>query len=502
MHRILDRQIKRIFGENATISSEWVSFLELISDTYTHSDEDRELLNRSLDLSSKEFLENNHRLEEARKKVEDQAENLARQVDERTFELKERISELEDVRRAMTNLLEDLGEKQEALVRANTKEEALVRDLEKYKLAVDNTSDGVIITDPEGVVIYGNTAVEKSTGYTIEEAIGKKAGALWRSPMNTEYYATFWNTIKTQKKTFTGEIQNKRKNGQLYTAMISISPILNKKGDILHFVGIERDITHEKEIDRAKTEFVSIASHALRTPLTAIDGLASMLLDGEYGQISTEVRQPIADITTSSERLIHLVNDLLNLSRIQAGKMKYTCTDFLISNTISETVRLLLPISKQKGLDLLVGTLDDSTVYGDLDKVKEVLNNLIGNSLKFTYKGTIIISTLQKNEVIEVKIVDTGIGIAQKDYDKLFGQFQQIESIQGKVIGTGLGLHISREMIRKMGGDLWLESSVEGAGSTFVFSIPLSKSVIPRKVQAEFKKTAESISNKVTSIRV
>jgi PAS domain S-box-containing protein len=383
----------------------------------------------------------------------------------------------------MANLLEDFEEEK-------NKEEALAKDLEKFKLAVDNVSDNIIISDPEGVVIYANKAVEKVTGYTAEETIGKKSGSLWSAPMPKEYYQKMWDTIKTQKKMFSSEIQNRRKNGELYTASVSISPILDKNGEVIFFVAIERDISREKEVDRLKDEFVSIASHELRTPLTAIDGLVSMIRDGEYGPIDTNIRQPLEDINASSERLIRLVNDLLNLSRLRSGRMKYTLSDFLLPDTITEAVRLLVPIATQKGLQLATANLEPVTVQADPEKVKEILNNLIGNSLKFTDHGSITVSTKTVNDTVEVHIADTGIGIAKEDQQKLFGLFQQLESGIGRPAGTGLGLHISKELVSKMGGDLRLLQSELGRGSTFAFSLPLAGSPLAKNVLTDIEKEA------------
>lgn len=237
-----------------------------------------------------------------------------------------------------------------------------------------------------------------------------------------------------------------------------------------------------ESLDKLKDEFLSIASHELRTPLTAVNGLVSMVLGGEYGAVNANLKQPLEDMNTSSQRLIHLVNDLLNLSRIQAGKMRYMFSEFPLTDVITEAVHLLQPLSEQKGLQLTTAKLEPVIVQGDSDKVKEILNNLIGNSLKFTDRGSITISVKSEKDKVNVYVTDTGIGIGKADQGKLFGMFEQLESREGRSTGTGLGLHISREMTRKMGGELWIEKSDVGAGSTFAFSLPIAKSSLAEKV--------------------
>src|SRR3989338_3571483 len=238
-----------------------------------------------------------------------------------------------------------------------------------------------------------------------------------------------------------------------------------------------------ESLDKLKDEFLSIASHELRTPLTAINGLVSMILGGEYGEVNANLREPLGDVNASSERLIHLVNYLLSLSRIQAGKMMYTFSEFSIADAVNQAVHLLLPLSEQKGLRLTIAKLEPVIIQGDSDKVKEVLNNLIGNSLKFTDKGSITISTKSEPDKINVYITDTGIGITKDDQNKLFGMFEQLESGKDKSASTGLGLHISREMVRKMGGELWIEKSETGIGSTFAFSLPVAKSKLAHEIK-------------------
>jgi signal transduction histidine kinase len=290
--------------------------------------------------------------------------------------------------------------------------------------------------------------------------------------MSEDFYEKLWQTIKIDKKVFVGELKNKRKNGEEYDALASISPVLDDNDNVLFFVSIERDISKEKELDRIKDEFVSIASHELRTPLTAIDGIVSMMRDGEYGEINKEIRKGLDDVNTASERLITLVNDLLSLSRIQAGRLKYELSEFGVEKPIKDVCDLFSVIVKKKGLELKTESGGEIVAQADMGKFKQILNNLLNNALKFTDSGYISVSFKEEGDNVNISIQDTGCGISKKDMDKLFGKFQQASNQSGRPPGTGLGLHLSREMTRKMGGDLWIAESEVGRGSTFVISLP------------------------------
>src|SRR3989344_1065101 len=309
-----------------------------------------------------------------------------------------------------------------------------------FKLAVQSAFNHIVITDLDGTILYANSAASHMTGFSTLEMIGNTP-RLWGGLMNHSFYKNLWTTIKAKPRTFLGELTNRHKDGTFYTARVRISPIIDSANDMIGFIGTEEDITKEKEVEKY-------------------------------------LKQPLEDVNTSSARLIHLVNDLLNLSRIQAGRMKYTLSEFSIADVITETVQQLEPLFTKKGLKLTTERLKKVRVRGDSDKVKEVLNNLIGNSLKFTDKGGVTVSLKETGDKVQIFVGDTGIGIAKKDQSKLFGNFQQLESGAGRPAGTGLGLHISREMARKMGGDVWLEKSESGKGSVFALSVPLSKKVV------------------------
>ena len=246
-----------------------------------------------------------------------------------------------------------------------------------------------------------------------------------------------------------------------------------------------------KAFDKLKDEFLSVASHELRTPMTAIKGFISMIEEGDYGEVGDKLRTPLRDIEISTDRLIKLVNDMLNISRIEAGRLKFAISEFFINDLLSDIVSSLQPLAKEKRISLEISEFEKIRVQGDEDKVRQILDNLIGNALKFTDKGGVTLSKRSKDEEIEILVADTGIGIAQEDQGKLFKKFELIQPQDvGRPTGSGLGLYISREIARKMGGDVWLERSIKDKGSTFVFSLPLAKMDIAKKVKAEIEKEA------------
>ncbi|MFA6081022.1 MAG: ATP-binding protein [Patescibacteria group bacterium] len=369
----------------------------------------------------------------------------------------------------------------------------VIIDSSIFKMAVDNAFNHIIITDAEGKIIYANKAVKKITHYDPKEILGKTP-AVWGNQMPVEFYKKLWKTIKIKKKPFTGEVTNRRKNDGQYIAHAVISPIL-KHGKLVGFVGTEEDITKQKQIDKMKSDFISIASHELRTPLTAIKGFISMIFDGDYGKLNENIAVPLKDIQLAANRLIELVNNLLNVSRIEAGRMKFTLTDFDISPLVKEITELFQPISKQRNIQILSEGKTKYQVFADKEKVREIFNNLIGNALKFVDHGKITISMKKINsqkDLIFIYVKDTGIGIDPSDQHKLFNKFEQVSSQQfGRPQGSGLGLYISKLIAKKMSGDLWLENSEVKKGSTFAFSIPLSGTMRSIKSKLQIKSEAD-----------
>lgn len=240
-----------------------------------------------------------------------------------------------------------------------------------------------------------------------------------------------------------------------------------------------RDANNQlKDLDDLKDEFVSLASHELRTPMSAIKGSLSTILEGYAGDISNETREFLSAAYNENDRLIRLVNNLLNTSRIESGKLNFTLSDIDMTVLIQEVVKNMQIAVKEKNIFLRhesSGTVP--IVTADEDKIKEVIINLIGNAIKFTSQGGITIKTEIVDGMLQTSIADTGTGIHKEDFDLLFKKFSQVKRDQKYTKsygGTGLGLYLSQKIIEGLGGKIWLDSEV-GKGTTFYFTLPIAK---------------------------
>lgn len=351
-------------------------------------------------------------------------------------------------------------------------------ETEKFKLAVESASDHIIITDPSGTTIFANDAASKITGYSSVEMIGKKAGAkdLWGGQMSEDFYNKFWKTIKEEKNVFIGEVNNRRKNGEMYTALLTVSPVIGKNNEISYFVGVERDITREKQIDQAKTEFVSLASHQLKTPLSVINWYTEMLLAGDAGKLLTEQIKYLGEIYKGNQRMVDLVNALLNVSRIELGTFAIDPEEVQVIDISKDAVKELKPQIDRKHL-LVTEKYDDNNlkITADPNLVRIIFQNLISNAVKYTpEKGHINISINKGETDIEIQVKDTGYGIPKEQQEHIFDKLFRADNIRKKdTEGTGLGLYIVKSILDQSGGKVWFESE-ENEGTTFFVTIPLT----------------------------
>ncbi len=233
-----------------------------------------------------------------------------------------------------------------------------------------------------------------------------------------------------------------------------------------------------KILDQMKSEFVSIASHQLRSPLTSIRGYASMLLEGSYGKLSVKATEAIEHIQESSRFMALSVEDYLNVSRIQAGNMKYEMADFTLTEVASKIVDDIRSEAVKNGLVLLFKSdmKKKGVVHADLGKTIQILHNLINNSLKYTPKGSVTVFAHDEKNLMHVDVVDTGIGMSKETMDSIFAKFERAHNAnEVNVTGTGLGLYVALKMAEKMNGTVGAFSDGEGEGSTFRLTLPIKR---------------------------
>lgn len=223
-----------------------------------------------------------------------------------------------------------------------------------------------------------------------------------------------------------------------------------------------------------KSNFLASMSHELRTPLNAILGFNEMILGQVYGEVPADMQEPLADIQTSDKHLLRLINNVLDLAKIEAGRMELSLSDYSVHDTVASVHSTLRPLAAEKGLEFLATIPNDVPLaYGDGGRIAQCLMNLAGNSLKFTKAGKVEILVVVKAELLVYKVSDTGIGIAPDKIDSLFTEFKQTDAtIASEYGGTGLGLSISKKFVEMHGGRIWIESEL-GKGSAFIIEVPL-----------------------------
>lgn len=229
-----------------------------------------------------------------------------------------------------------------------------------------------------------------------------------------------------------------------------------------------------KELDQMKSEFLSIASHQLRAPITAIRGYAANINDGAYGEVPNYLKEPLDVVQESSRLMVSSIEDYLNISRIEQGRMKYEKSTFDLADLAKKVVNELQPVAAKKQLTLTANSPEDLMVTADIGKIKQVLSNLIDNAIKYTPAGSVTVTVDSANDKARVTIVDTGIGIAPEEIGILFEKFKRARGANKvNTTGTGLGLFVAKQLVEGHGGTVRVESEGTGKGTHFIVELPL-----------------------------
>jgi len=415
----------------------------------------------------------------------DRFNEMLGQIQERDIALRQARESLElRVQERTVDLKKEIVQK----TAAQEKLQRSLKELEDLKFALDQHAI-VGRTDERGIITFANDKFCSVSQYSREELLGQDHRILNSKYHGKEFFAGLWKTIKSGE-VWKGEIKNRAKDGSFYWVDSTIVPFRDGLGKPKQFIVIRMDITGLKRIEeelraakdaaegasRAKSEFLANMSHEIRTPMNGIIGMTELALDT---QLTVEQREYLNMVKTSAASLLTLINDILDFSKIEAGKLDLDVADFSLRQSIGETLKALGFRAHQKGLELAWRVAQDVPDYlaGDASRVRQVLVNLVGNAVKFTERGEVVVeierdpTSTGEVVVLHFCVRDTGIGIAKEKHGMVFGAFTQADSsTTRKYGGTGLGLAITRRLIDLMGGKLWLESE-PGVGSAFHFTI-------------------------------
>ncbi|CAM2914484.1 PAS domain S-box-containing protein [Flavobacterium succinicans] len=401
------------------------------------------------------------------------------------------------------SFIQDISERKKA-------ENKLKYQEEKYRNIISNMNLGLIEVDNQEIIQFTNQSFATMSGYDIEDLIGKNPSEIF---VFGEHFDIMNQKKELRQKGVSDvyQIPIKDKNGELKWWAISGAPNYDDQGNLVGSVGIHLDITEQKQLEielnqqklkaeeasKAKEVFLANMSHEIRTPLNAIIGFLRELGKQDLTDLQ---KKYIDNSTIASRHLLAILNNILDISKIEAGEMELENEDFYFEVSIDKVIKVLQPLAKQKGLRLSasIDTKIHPVLKADSLRIEQILFNLVGNSLKFTHKGRIdlkceVIADQANFQKIQIKITDTGIGMDQDYIETIFKKFsQEDKAVTRKFGGTGLGMAITKELVTLMHGDIKIESE-KGIGTTFFITLPLEKGS-PDKVKEPHKELNVNIS--------
>jgi two-component system, cell cycle sensor histidine kinase PleC len=381
-----------------------------------------------------------------------------------------------------------------------------------------------IATDANGVIQIFNVGAERMLGYTAAEVMNqitpadisdpeeliaraKALSAELGTPITPGFEALVFKASRGIEDIY--ELTYIRKDGSRLPAVVSVTALRDEEEAIIGYLLIGTDNTARKQVEterarldqllvdknielesardlaektnRAKSDFLANMSHELRTPLNSVIGFSEVLLDQLFGVINEKQRDYINNILCSGRHLLSLINDILDLSKVEAGKMALDLEEFPLQEALKASLVMLKEKAFKGGiaLHLELPPLTDLSMMADQRKLKQILFNLLSNAVKFTPAGgTVTVSAVKDGNFIEITVTDTGMGIKDEDIPKLFQSFTQLESVYTKKFeGTGLGLALTKQLVELHGGRIWVKS-VFGTGSKFIFFLPLNPAAL------------------------
>lgn len=442
-----------------------------------------EVLGQPLDLLLPDRLGSAHRQHVAQfaqlngraRRMGERSEIFGRRQDGREFPAEASISKLQlGHETVFTAILRDISERKQTELA-----------LSQLAAIIESSEDAIVSKTLDGTIASWNASAERLYGYTSAEAIGQPIWIIV-PPDRVDEEDQILHKIQQGERIRYHETVRQRKNGTVVDVALTVSPVKDTQGQIVGISTIARDITDRLQIDRMKSEFISIVSHELRTPLTSIHGSLGILASGLLKPDSDQGKRMLQIAVDSTNRLMRLINDILDIERIESGRVtmaKELCT---VESLITEAVNVAQTLADQAGVTLSVTSLP-LQIWVDPDRIVQTLTNLLSNAIKFSPAGNTVWLTaeIQSQEsdtnhpTLLFAVKDQGRGIPADKLDSIFGRFQQVDSSDSRNHeGTGLGLAICRSIVQQHEGRIWVESEL-GQGSTFFFTLPLQPPQAP-----------------------
>ncbi len=394
-----------------------------------------------------------------------------------------RKDEIGNLAKAFRNLMNRVTINQVELSELNLNLENLVeertsrlKEAETYQRAIlETVADAIITIDSNSFIRTFNQAAEKIFGYKAAELIGQNVSILLPKPEQKKHeeYVANSNLQRSRIINETRDLKGRHKDGTMIPLELTVSRMQMSDGQY-GFVGVLRDITERKRIEKLKNEFVSTVSHELRTPLTSIHGALRLLVSGKLGELPEEAKNMLEIANNNSERLMLLINDILDIEKIESQQMVYNLQEMEVMSFLEKAVNDNVGYSKEHGIDFrIVQRLDDIRVSVDPDRLMQVFSNLLSNAANYSPKDRIVeIGLTRHNGMVRISVTNFGPEIPKDFQPKLFDKFTQANSEEvRRKGGTGLGLSISKALVEEMGGRISFVSK-KGSGTTFYIDLP------------------------------
>lgn len=352
----------------------------------------------------------------------------------------------------------------------------LKRSLQHNEAILNNVDDAIITIDTRGLIASCNRATELIFGYKTEEMLGKSISMVMPShhaAQHDRYIGLYQRGGTSRVVGQVGQFEAVRANGEIFPVELAVTEI--DAGDGRFFMGILRDITERKKIEKMQSEFLATVNHELRTPLTSIKGTLSLLRSGVAGQLNESGERIVAAALRNAEQLGRMVEEMLDLERMQQGKLEILCTAERVDHLVVQAVEMNRVLAGDRKIRIAIGPepLPEAIVSVDGPRVIQILTNFLSNAIKFSHQGdTIDVRMVLRNGLVRISVIDHGPGIPRDKQSLLFQKFAQLDTSDARLHrGAGLGLAISRELALRMGGRVGLQSD-EGEGSEFWAEFP------------------------------